>query len=229
MGVPARHRVGTGHVELAPDLDGMGAFGRVHQDGTAVGVLQVELPVVGLLGLVPTDVDLHGDGRGHRIGAGERPAAPEHEELPVGHLGRVTQAASSLSRRARLQPARRPVASAAQCPNALRDDVYRRPLATALERLGARHRGGAASTSVPAGGTCRWRWPRSSGRDGRVYAVDSDPRARDEAAAGGGGLQPGARHHPGRRGPASCPSRSTWPSAGSCSCTSSTPPSCSGG
>ena len=36
---------------------------------------------------------------------------------------------------------------------------------------------------MPAGATCRWPWPRSSGRDGRVYAVDSDPTARDEVAA----------------------------------------------
>ena len=42
--------------------------------------------------------------------------------------------------------------------------------------------GGRASTSAPAVATCRWPWPRSSGRDGRVYAVDSDPMARDEVA-----------------------------------------------
>jgi SAM-dependent methyltransferase len=41
----------------------------------------------------------------------------------------------------------------------LRDDVYRRPLATALLRLA-----------------------EMVGRDGRVYAVDSDPLARDEVA-----------------------------------------------
>src|ERR1700679_2456388 len=39
----------------------------------------------------------------------------------------------------------------------LRNDVYRRPLATALDRL--------------------------VGRDGRIYAVDNDPARRDEVAA----------------------------------------------
>jgi SAM-dependent methyltransferase len=53
----------------------------------------------------------------------------------------------------------------------LRDDVYRRPLATALDRLGI----GSGWTCVDVGA--------GGGHDGRVYAVDSDPRARDEVAA----------------------------------------------
>jgi len=68
---PGRNGLRTGHVELAADLYGMRALGRVHQDGAAVGVLEVELPVVGLLRFMPSDVDLHGDGRRHGIGAGE--------------------------------------------------------------------------------------------------------------------------------------------------------------
>src|SRR4030081_979062 len=63
----------------------------------------------------------------------------------------------------------------------LRNDVYRRPLATALDRLGLREgwrcvdvgAGGGGVTGGPAGGV---------GRDGRVYAVDSDPQARDVVA-----------------------------------------------
>lgn len=64
----------------------------------------------------------------------------------------------------------------------LRNDVYRRPLATALERLGAGPGwrcadvgAGAGDVSVALAGLV--------GSDGRVYAVDSDPRARDEVAA----------------------------------------------
>ena len=73
----------------------------------------------------------------------------------------------------------------------LRNDLYRRPLATALERLGldAGWRGvdggaGAGEVSVA--------FAELVGRGGRVYAVDSDPRARDEvaaAAAATGGAQ----------------------------------------
>jgi ubiquinone/menaquinone biosynthesis C-methylase UbiE len=73
----------------------------------------------------------------------------------------------------------------------LRNDVYRRPLATALERL-------AISPSwrcvdVGAGsGDVSVALAEVVGRGGRVYAVDSDPRARDataEAAAAVGGAQ----------------------------------------
>ena len=63
----------------------------------------------------------------------------------------------------------------------LRDDVYRRPLATALERLGL----GAGWRCVDVGaggGDVSVALAEMVGRDGRVYAVDSDPFARDEVA-----------------------------------------------
>jgi ubiquinone/menaquinone biosynthesis C-methylase UbiE len=63
----------------------------------------------------------------------------------------------------------------------LRDDVYRRPLATALERLGI----GPGWTCVDVGaggGDVTIALAEIVGRDGRVYAVDSDPRTRDEVA-----------------------------------------------
>jgi ubiquinone/menaquinone biosynthesis C-methylase UbiE len=63
----------------------------------------------------------------------------------------------------------------------LRDDVYRRPLATALERLGVA--GGWRCVDVGAGGgDVSVALAEMVGRDGRVYAVDSDPRTRDEVA-----------------------------------------------
>jgi SAM-dependent methyltransferase len=67
-------------------------------------------------------------------------------------------------------------------PNALRDDVYRRPLATALERLGIGP--GWRCVDVGAGGgDVSVALAEIVGREGRVYAVDSDPAARDVAAA----------------------------------------------
>ena len=63
----------------------------------------------------------------------------------------------------------------------LRDDVYRRPLATALARLGL----GAGWRCVDVGaggGDVSVALAEMVGRDGRVYAVDSDPAARDEVA-----------------------------------------------
>jgi len=67
-------------------------------------------------------------------------------------------------------------------PNALRDDVYRRPLATALERLEIGP--GWRCVDVGAGGgDVAVALAEIVGRDGRVYAVDSDPRARDEVAS----------------------------------------------
>jgi SAM-dependent methyltransferase len=63
----------------------------------------------------------------------------------------------------------------------LRDDVYRRPLATALGRLGL----GAGWRCVDigaGGGDVSVALAEMVGRDGRVYAVDSDPMARDEVA-----------------------------------------------
>ena len=63
----------------------------------------------------------------------------------------------------------------------LRNDVYRRPLATALDRLGLRE--GWRCVDVGAGGgDVTVALARVVGRDGRVYAVDSDPQARDLVA-----------------------------------------------
>lgn len=63
----------------------------------------------------------------------------------------------------------------------LRNDVYRRPLATALDRLGLRE--GWRCVDVGAGGgDVTVALAEIVGRDGRVYAVDSDPAARDEVA-----------------------------------------------
>ncbi|MHB8317985.1 MAG: class I SAM-dependent methyltransferase [Acidimicrobiales bacterium] len=63
----------------------------------------------------------------------------------------------------------------------LRDDVYRRPLITALERLeiGA----GWSCVDVGAGGgDVSIALAEVVGRSGRIYAVDSDPASRDEVA-----------------------------------------------
>ncbi len=82
----------------------------------------------------------------------------------------------------------------------LRDDVYRRPLLTALERLGI----GPGWTCVDVGaggGDVSVALAEIVGREGRVYAVDSDPRDPRRGGRGGGRAQPGARHHPGGRGP----------------------------
>jgi SAM-dependent methyltransferase len=63
----------------------------------------------------------------------------------------------------------------------LRNDVYRRPLATALDRLGLRE--GWTCVDVGAGGgDVTVALAEIVGRDGRVYAVDSDPLARDAVA-----------------------------------------------
>lgn len=64
---------------------------------------------------------------------------------------------------------------------ALRDDVYRRPLGTALERLGVGP--GWRCVDVGAGGgDVSVALAEVVGISGRVYAVDSDPRSRDETA-----------------------------------------------
>jgi SAM-dependent methyltransferase len=63
----------------------------------------------------------------------------------------------------------------------LRDDVYRRPLATALERLGIGP-GWVCADIGAGGGDVSVALAEIVGRDGRVYAVDSDPQARDEVA-----------------------------------------------
>jgi SAM-dependent methyltransferase len=64
----------------------------------------------------------------------------------------------------------------------LRNDVYRRPLATALDRLGLRE-GWRCADIGAGGGDVTVALAELVGRDGRVYAVDSDPRRRDEVAA----------------------------------------------
>ena len=64
----------------------------------------------------------------------------------------------------------------------LRNDVYRRPLATALDRLGI----GLGWTCVDVGagaGDVSVALAAIVGREGRIYAVDSDPRARDDVAS----------------------------------------------
>jgi len=64
----------------------------------------------------------------------------------------------------------------------LRDDVYRRPLATALARLGL----GAGWRCVDVGagtGDVAIELALQVGREGRIYAVDIDPAARDAVAA----------------------------------------------
>lgn len=64
----------------------------------------------------------------------------------------------------------------------LRDDVYRRPLETALARLGVGR--GWRVVDVGAGqGDVAVALAELVGHDGRVYAVDSDPVARDATAA----------------------------------------------
>lgn len=64
----------------------------------------------------------------------------------------------------------------------LRNDVYRRPLVTALDRLGLREGWRCADVGA-GGGDVSVALAEVVGRDGRVYAVDSDPRARDEVAS----------------------------------------------
>lgn len=64
----------------------------------------------------------------------------------------------------------------------LRNDVYRRPLATALDRLGLREGWRCADVGA-GGGDVSVALARVVGGDGRVYAVDIDPARRDEVAA----------------------------------------------
>jgi ubiquinone/menaquinone biosynthesis C-methylase UbiE len=73
----------------------------------------------------------------------------------------------------------------------LRNDVYRRPLQTALERLGLGP-GWSCADIGAGGGDVTVALASVVGLDGRVYAVDIDPSRRDEvaqAAAGAGKAQ----------------------------------------
>src|SRR5437016_926468 len=63
----------------------------------------------------------------------------------------------------------------------LRNNVYRRQLATALDRLGLREGWRCADVGA-GGGDVSVALAEVVGRDGRVYAVDSDPHARDQVA-----------------------------------------------
>ena len=64
----------------------------------------------------------------------------------------------------------------------LRNDVYRRPLVTALDRLGLGD--GWRCVDVGAGqGDVSVAIGEVVGRSGRIYAVDVDPQARDAVAA----------------------------------------------
>ncbi|MGH9127996.1 MAG: class I SAM-dependent methyltransferase [Acidimicrobiales bacterium] len=64
----------------------------------------------------------------------------------------------------------------------LRNDAYRRPLTTALERL-ALAPGWRCVDVGAGGGDVSVALAEVVGRSGRVYAVDSDPAARDATAA----------------------------------------------
>jgi SAM-dependent methyltransferase len=63
----------------------------------------------------------------------------------------------------------------------LRDDVYRRPLFTALERLGVGEGWRCADVGAGAGDVAV-ELGQMVGRSGRIYAVDVDPAARDAVA-----------------------------------------------
>ena len=63
----------------------------------------------------------------------------------------------------------------------LRDDVYRRPLATALERLGLGEGWRCADVGAGAGDVAI-ELAHRVGRGGRIYAVDIDPATRDAVA-----------------------------------------------
>lgn len=64
----------------------------------------------------------------------------------------------------------------------LRNDVYRRPLAVALQRLGIGE-GWKVADIGAGGGDVSVALAELVGRDGRVYAVDVDPEARDAVAS----------------------------------------------
>lgn len=64
----------------------------------------------------------------------------------------------------------------------LRNDVYRRPLATALERLGLGADWKCADVGA-GGGDVTVALAEMVGGTGRIYAVDNDPASRDAVAA----------------------------------------------
>ncbi len=59
--------------------------------------------------------------------------------------------------------------------------MYRRPLVTALDRLGLRE-GWTCADVGAGGGDVSVALAEIVGRDGRIYAIDSDPARRDEVA-----------------------------------------------
>lgn len=69
----------------------------------------------------------------------------------------------------------------AQLALVLRNDVYRRPLETALQRLGLAPGWRCADVGA-GGGDVTVALARIVGPSGRVYAVDMDPATRDEVA-----------------------------------------------
>ena len=189
------HAFGTPHFEVTPDLYGLGSLGSLDDDRTSVLVHKEELPMVRLASLVPADVHLYGYGGRHRAWPDEAPASAENEELPIGDLSRVAEHHRH-THGAHGSPTRNPqVARRATVVSVselgLRNDIYRRPLATALQRLGLEP--GWRCVDVGAGaGDVSVALAELVGREGRVYAVDRDPLARDvvaAAAAAAGGAQ----------------------------------------
>lgn len=143
------------------------------------------------VGFGPVDVDLHRNPGRHRIGADEAPSSAENVELAVRDLRRVAQE----HRRAHVTqgswsvvvlesgppPGGMPCTLARMFEFDLRNDVYRRPLATALQRVGVGPDWRCVDVGAGAGDVST-ALATLVGRDGRIYAVDSDPRARDLVA-----------------------------------------------
>lgn len=151
--------------------------------------------MVGTPRLMPADIDLHRDRRRHRAWANEAPTTSENEQLSLGYLGRVTQHhghphGDNLAGYA-IADHLAPGTVVAVAELGLRNDIYRRSLATALLRVGLG--AGWCCVDVGAGaGDVSVALAELVGREGRVYAVDSDPRARDvvaKAAAAAGEAQ----------------------------------------
>ena len=197
MGEPSGTPGRVSHRELAPHLDRAGSPSGV---GTSTGRPSASSRKSSqwwaALRLVPADVDLHRDGRGDRIRTGHAPPATEDVELAVGHLGGVTEHHRYLHAAPRLLGS----------PGGPRRSVRHRPGARGCH--GSVNHGmlaacGTTSTGGPwpppstawasaragrcvdvgaGGGDVSVALAEIVGRDGRVYAVDSDPTARDEVA-----------------------------------------------